>query len=240
MLSVVAIFRNEEPYLAEWIIFHRMQGFDHFLLYDNESTDGGGEIARAMGCEVVNWPGELQQLPAYLDAIARLPPDDWAAFIDIDEYLWALDGSTVAYQLGRYNKKHAIGVPWLMFGDGWHETKPIGFTIESYILREGGVNTHVKQILKPASVSKWRDPHHTDAPFARVDPYLYCNHYWTRSRAECEVKFARGRADYKVKRTMNEFDKDRELRNCTLDTRLRDLWAPRLHEAFLESSRQQA
>lgn len=31
--------RNEIPYLFEWIEFHRLQGVDHFILYDDESTD---------------------------------------------------------------------------------------------------------------------------------------------------------------------------------------------------------
>jgi hypothetical protein len=50
--SVVAIVRDEGPYLAEWVAFHRLQGFDRFLIYDNESSDDGPELAESLGCEV--------------------------------------------------------------------------------------------------------------------------------------------------------------------------------------------
>ena len=34
-----AMVHNEAAYLAEWIEFHRLQGVDHFVLYDYRSTD---------------------------------------------------------------------------------------------------------------------------------------------------------------------------------------------------------
>ena len=38
-LAVCAIYRNEAPYLREWIEFHRLVGVERFFLYNNESTD---------------------------------------------------------------------------------------------------------------------------------------------------------------------------------------------------------
>src|SRR4051794_18371246 len=95
MPTVVAIFKDEGPYLAEWIMFHRLQGFDNFILFDNESTDGGAQVARLLGAEVIFWPGKAQQLPAYNHAMHELPRGSWAAFIDVDEYLWCPDGTPV-------------------------------------------------------------------------------------------------------------------------------------------------
>jgi hypothetical protein len=43
-LSICAIFKDEAPYLAEWIEFHRHVGVERFLLYDNLSTDNGREV----------------------------------------------------------------------------------------------------------------------------------------------------------------------------------------------------
>ena len=42
-LSVVAIMKNEKPYLKEWLEYHLMQGVEHFYLCDNDSTDGSKE-----------------------------------------------------------------------------------------------------------------------------------------------------------------------------------------------------
>ena len=33
-LSICAIYRDEAPYLVEWIEFHRLVGVEHFYLYD--------------------------------------------------------------------------------------------------------------------------------------------------------------------------------------------------------------
>ena len=38
-LALCAIVRDEGPYLAEWIAFHRLVGVERFHLYDNGSTD---------------------------------------------------------------------------------------------------------------------------------------------------------------------------------------------------------
>ena len=38
-LAICAIFREEAPFLAEWIDFHRKVGVSHFYLYNNFSTD---------------------------------------------------------------------------------------------------------------------------------------------------------------------------------------------------------
>ena len=38
-LSIAAIYRNEAPYLREWIEFHKLVGVERFFLYNNESTD---------------------------------------------------------------------------------------------------------------------------------------------------------------------------------------------------------
>lgn len=34
-LPICAIFKEEAPYLPEWIEFHRLMGVERFFLYDN-------------------------------------------------------------------------------------------------------------------------------------------------------------------------------------------------------------
>jgi hypothetical protein len=42
--------RNSGPRLLEWIAFHRhFLGVEHFVLYDNNSTDGTEELLRKAG-----------------------------------------------------------------------------------------------------------------------------------------------------------------------------------------------
>ena len=34
--------RNEAPFILEWIAYHRAIGFDDFLIYSNDCSDGNG------------------------------------------------------------------------------------------------------------------------------------------------------------------------------------------------------
>ena len=38
-LSICAIFKNEAPYLREWVEFHRLVGVESIYLYQNRSED---------------------------------------------------------------------------------------------------------------------------------------------------------------------------------------------------------
>lgn len=221
MPTVVAIFKDEGPYLAEWILFHRRQGFDNFMLFDNESTDDGPYIARRLGAEVIHWPGKVQQLAAYDHAMNELPLGSWAAFIDIDEYLWCPDGSTVMSKVyAYYTWQNALGVPWLMFGSNGHIQKPEQLTIDAYTKREDGVNPHVKQMMTVDPRAHWRDPHHTNIPYELTIPHIFCNHYWSRSVEEVTKKFDRGRADLDIKRSLTEFWAGEKVNNVVEDKRL--------------------
>ena len=68
-IAICAIFKDEAPYLLEWIAFHRMIGVDLFVLYDNGSTDGGAELVRqssfAKNVTILDWPDRPGQLSAY-------------------------------------------------------------------------------------------------------------------------------------------------------------------------------
>ena len=43
-IAIVAIAKNEGPYLREWIEYHRLVGIKRFYLYDNESEAEEGAI----------------------------------------------------------------------------------------------------------------------------------------------------------------------------------------------------
>jgi len=73
--AICAIFKNEAPYLREWVQFHRLQGFERFHLYNNESTDDWmPELWDLISSGVVtihDWSGKAQQIPAYKDFISK-------------------------------------------------------------------------------------------------------------------------------------------------------------------------
>ncbi|MBJ3776462.1 glycosyltransferase family 2 protein [Acuticoccus mangrovi] len=123
-VTLVAILKNEAPYVDEWIEAHRLIGFDAMILYDNASTDGTGERLAAhagRGVRVIDWPDRPErrappQIAAYRHATARLRTE-WAAFFDGDEFLNLHKHDSVGAMLAEIPPEaEAVGVSWRVFG----------------------------------------------------------------------------------------------------------------------------
>lgn len=160
LLAICATFRNQAAYLLEWIAYHRVIGFDRFVLYDNASTDGGADIIRrsplADRVTVIHWPQQPGQLAAYRHFIDIFAPAyDWAAFIDTDEFILPLDGTTLRDTLQRCAQASAVLVNWRVFGPAGHEMPASGLVIEAYDLRADDslpVNRQVKSVVRCADL----------------------------------------------------------------------------------------
>lgn len=243
-LAVAAVFRNEAPYLKEWIEFHRRVGVERFFLYDNGSTDAGAEIVEpyvATGiADLIEWPGEVVQSLAYEDALYRYrKATRWLAFIDIDEFLFSPTYEPLPSLLERFEPVPAVAVNWCVFGPSGRETKPEGLVIENYTRRaveDNPINRHVKSIVDPRQTVAYHTPHsfqyvrglpaYTErfkavhGPLTRNVSFdlFRVNHYWTKSVEECRRKFERGRADTGEQRAWREFEQARDDLDAVEDT----------------------
>ncbi len=219
-LGICAIFKDEAPHLLEWLAFHVAVGVERFVLYDNASTDGGADLLRqsrfAERVTVEHWPNHPGQLAAYRHFLAHHAQRfDWAAFIDLDEFLLPLDDAAVPALLARMDGFSAVLVQWRVFGPSGRDTRPDGLTIEAYHLRAPDdlpVNCHVKTILRCAdALDVTHNPHafrlrgpvcdpsgriveNSALPSVACHEGLVLNHYQTRSRAEWLAKVWRGNA----------------------------------------------
>lgn len=169
-LSAVAIFKNEARYLDEWLAFCVLEGIEHILLYDSGSTDDSREVLRpwieAGVVELIDWPVPWKsgaQAKAYLDALRRLRGRSrWAAFIDVDEFLFSPTGAPLPEVLERYEGHAGVIVNWRCYGTSGHRTRPDGLTIENYTrrARSGWArNRRVKTIVDPLLAVETRSPH---------------------------------------------------------------------------------
>ena len=163
-LTIAAIFKHENPYLREWIEYHRMVGFDHFYLYDN---DGGEEALQILKPYIekglvtrhpwLQFDGTRRDGPTYFSfqdknhrAFAHAASTyrdsfDWVLKIDIDEFLVPLEGDDLRPIIDRYaadSQIRGIRVPRINFGHSGHMEKPKGLVIESYTLRESATSDH--------------------------------------------------------------------------------------------------
>ena len=78
-VSICAIFKNEGPYLKEWIEFNHIVGVEHFYLYNNNSEDDYVSVLQpyidsglVTLCE---WPQNHKQMECYIDCIERFTGD---------------------------------------------------------------------------------------------------------------------------------------------------------------------
>jgi hypothetical protein len=222
-IGVCAIFRDEAPYLLEWIAFHRMVGVDLLVLYDNGSTDGGPELIRgssfARNVRLIEWSDRPGQVSAYRHFHANYAREfTWVAFIDLDEFIMPVAGSSIRDILIRkaYEPYADILLNWLIFGPSGHDRRPGGLVIEDFTWRipdRADANRHVKSLVRTKDlVGIGSTPHIFDcarptcnALGETVMSYamqptachevLVINHYFTKSVEEWEFKRRRGRGD---------------------------------------------
>jgi hypothetical protein len=215
-LAVCALYRDDAPYLAEWIEFHRLVGVERFFLYDNGSLDEHRSVLRPdleSGTVILHeWPGSFPEaqmrasehcIASYRDA-AR-----WIAFLDVDEFLFSPASGSLPEALAPYERHPAVGVNWAMYGTSGHREKPEGLVTESYLDRTDSAhqNRRFKSIVDPARVAGTRPNVHRfeltegqlvdelERPIhgARTETVsferLRINHYWTKSEQEARRKY---------------------------------------------------
>lgn len=176
-LSIVAILKNEGPYLKEWIDYHLLAGVDHFFLYDNDSTDNQKEVVRPyVEAGLVDYaplPGKKMQMVAYNDAINRFKFfTRYMAFIDSDEFIMPRDNNDITDVIDSviYGDigKAGLVINWQCFGSSGHMKADLSKgVLERFTKRapynwgyENIGNIHVKTVANPRYINFMEYPHH--------------------------------------------------------------------------------
>ena len=202
-LSVVAIMKNEGPYLREWIEYHKLVGVEKFYLYNNGSTDDTVEIlspyVKSGLVELIDFPGEKKQIPAYNDCVARHKMDtQWLALIDLDEFIVPDSGWDKVTDILDKLSKHIsqIWIRWVFYGSNGHITKPDGLVTESYTKRAKKQTWHYKSIVNPRLVFSTGCHEQVVAKRTKQMPtkVIRINHYFCKSWEEFSKRAGRGDA----------------------------------------------
>lgn len=201
-LSVLAIVKDEGPYLREWIEYHRIVGVDKFYIYDNESSDNIAKILAPYIKEGIvdytYWPGQAQQLPAYADWLVKHKMDTkWVAVIDLDEFILPISEKSIIDYLNKLPLEvSAAVISWFMFGSNGHDKKPDGLVIESYTKRAKKKHYHYKTIANPRLCHGLHVHKHFNVGrtvYATEDK-IRINHYHCKSWQEYSKRKIRGSA----------------------------------------------
>ena len=207
--------RNESKYAAEWLAWYMLQGVDKFVIYNHMSDDNTQavyeDLARHYDIDVYYMEGHDCHYPMQQHFLDTYRPNyDWTlCHCDPDEYMWALDGTTIREVLwSKWDLPNsAIGVYWSFFGDNGHIEDPDLPTIQAYTRRahiSQPLNHHMKSIVRGRGRGgniQATNPHVYTTEFGTVDlegrtilphqgwnrdnpashDYMRINHYWPRS-----------------------------------------------------------
>jgi hypothetical protein len=218
-LAICAIFREEAPFLAEWIDFHRGVGFSHFFLYNNFSTDNFSSVLAPYvetGCVTLkDWPVLAGQLAAYTDCVrTQWRRARWIALIDIDEFLFSPNMVDIRPIIRSYVNFPGLVVWQAFFGSSGHQARPDAPVVEAYTRRGPLSITTAKSIVNPRRVykagihtSRYWSGNAFDTAGRAITPglapildVLRINHYWSRSIEDLVIKVRRGDAALKITR----------------------------------------
>ncbi len=117
-IALVAIAKNEDHYIDEWLQYHFNLGFTKAFVYQNNWRYAGDKTQYGDKVEWIEFDGEVQQLPAYNDFLFnRSEGFDFAAFIDVDEFIVLNKDPDINTFLEDYTDEFAVGLNWKVFGD---------------------------------------------------------------------------------------------------------------------------
>ena len=139
VFSLVLIFKNESPYLKEWLEYHLMLGIDHFYLYQNNSTDDYISVLKPYiddgRVTMIDWPEYPGQYTAYLHWYNTFRHETrWVSFIDADEFLCPISDNSIQEVMAHYAKYPVVLVYWKLFGTNGRMKHDYGrLVIEQYI-----------------------------------------------------------------------------------------------------------
>ncbi len=155
--------KDEARFLPEWLAHHTTMGFEHVVIYDNNSTDDlAGAVAPFVErglVTVVPWPTVPASPGAHLDFLRRFGPTcDWTAFFDADEFLVERRPGDLARTLAAA-RGPAVAVNWRYYGGAGHETVPRGLLTGRFDRAAPVLNHHVKVIARPREVVGYRNSH---------------------------------------------------------------------------------
>lgn len=242
-LGIVTVVQNERRYLAEWLAFNRDQGVERFIVFDNNSTDGTPDYLRTQSdVLVIDWPQHPAQFAAwnhvidfYSEGHHLLDDWNWAAFVDVDEFLHNPQGRKLPEVLERYESEFigSVVAHWVCYGTSNQQQdsdEPVSYRFTKHASE---INPHVKSIVRIPNGSHKiaANPHrfyHLKAKTVCVNELgeiipddvmpahrqvaneLRINHYVTKSWPEMMAKARRIRPDVAQYRDVDAWIKEQD------------------------------
>ncbi|HRD55434.1 MAG TPA: glycosyltransferase family 92 protein [Parachlamydiaceae bacterium] len=145
-LAVCAVFKDEGPYLREWVCFHRAQGVDRFYLYDYLSCDDWRCQIEDFICsgvvQIIPWgfngchfeSFEEVRCKAYKHCLDCIRHDvKWCAFLDCNEFLFCPSAWPLPVFLKKFKKCPCICISRQVYGTSFVDQTACGCLVRSLL-----------------------------------------------------------------------------------------------------------
>lgn len=139
-VAIVAIARNEENYIEEWIAYHRLIGFDHLFIYDHsrlgtltKQLKPFKEFVTVRRIRRTLFNSLSLQLRAYKHALENgLRSYDWVQILDVDEFVNLRKHQSIQQFVAGFKGIDCIKLHWRIFGHNGHYNQPTGLVLEHF------------------------------------------------------------------------------------------------------------
>lgn len=189
IMAIMAIFKNEETYLEEWLQHHINQGINHFYLYSNDENMEKYTFLNKYQDKItlIPWTNikpsidSTIQRDAYTHCINNFINEyEFLLMLDIDEFLIPLLKNKkvidIINKLDK-NKVKAIKIQRYNFGSDGHIKRPRGSVMQNYKKHEKICSSY-----KTVANSKYIDTSQVyygvhDHPFKEDDGIVYNSYF---------------------------------------------------------------
>jgi len=235
-LGILAMFKNEEMVLKEWIDHYLWQGADVIVLLNNNSSDNFRQITDQYKDKVfvLDAPEKHQQAKNYhFIGLPELKKHrvDIVAILDVDEYMFGSDGQNMKEHVvkifGKPDRPSQIKCKWTLFGSNGHTKQPRSIR-KSFTRRNRDQSNPTKTIFWLNDIIM-AGVHESSVSGNTIEcpAGLQLNHYKIMSKEYFEkFKMTRGDPQHynaETLRNWNYFEKIDKNANNLLNTKLADL-----------------
>ncbi|MEE9454604.1 MAG: glycosyltransferase family 2 protein [Paracoccaceae bacterium] len=172
--TLVSTLKDEGPFILEWLAYHKVIGFNHFVIFSNDSTDGttgildclheAGEIMHIENSAFTENEPADPQTRAYKRAKMRkdVKQSEWVLVADGDEFLNIHAGNGSLDDLfAAMGNTDVISATWRIHGNSGVEKFTDGLVIDQFRkaadLAENTTQRYwgFKTLFRPAGVRKF-------------------------------------------------------------------------------------
>ncbi len=190
-LCIGAIFKNEYPYILEWIAWHKLCGFDKIIIADNGSDDGTRELLQVLDdlgeINLIYQPkisaASTSQFIAYDRIANQFCPECYAIlFIDADEFVENDEEelssvSETILRLFDIPNVGAIGLNWRTYGSSDKMVYEDDYVVRRFTWHKDdeskgcSINNHLKTVF----ITKLLKTSNCHSPQIYNGNYIYSN-----------------------------------------------------------------